>query len=499
MTWSPIQPLDPAVEERLRRDLTAVDVLHSRWREFTASLDEADKTTLRQRTLRKQAIETGILERLYDLDWGITRALVAEGLAKEVVFRSGQDISDGVLATIKAQLAGLELVIEFVRDDRLLSSSFIKELHALITSTQETYDATDSLGRKVKTKLNHGSFKNWPNNVERADGSTLEFAPPEQVTGEIDRLIQLYREMINKVHPIVSACWLHHRFVQIHPFQDGNGRVARALALLSLERDYYPPIVVGRLDRDRYLNALDTANSGDLAPLSRLFAILAMRSIRGELEEPIPTPTPQTAKEVARAFARAWDQKEKAKTEQRKFGLHIRAQEMHARIQDCIKKISDELESVFEEQGLNIKTVTRTAEPGSDQAGWWYREIIKTAKRLEYFADFSSGKWWQMLQMNINGFRLQFVISIHHVGSPRTGVMAIASFGLIQHRAEGAEYSSAKDYIETSLDAFTFSHDEEVENRAQGLNDWLEQSWTVALQELRNRVLGRANGVSGDG
>ena len=499
MTWNPIQPLDPAVEERLRGDLTAVDALHRRWREFTAALDEADKATLRRRTLRKQAIETGILERLYDLDWGITRALVAEGLTKDVVFRSGGEVSDGVLATIQTQLAGLELVIDYVRDERSLSSSFIKELHSLMTRTQDTYDATNSLGHAVKVPLNHGSFKEWPNNVELADGSLVEFAPPEQVTGEIERLVQLYGEMINKVHPIVSASWLHHRFVQIHPFQDGNGRVARALTHLSLERAYYPPIVVGRLDRDRYLNTLDTANRGDLARLGQLFAKLAMRSIRGELEEPIPAPTPQTAKEVARAFARSLDQKGKIETERRKRGVHIRSQETYARIQGWQKETCDDLESVFEEQGLSINTDTRMAEPDSDQAGWWYREIIETAKRLDYFADWSSDKWWQMLQVNVNGFRLQFVVSIHHVGSPRTGVMAITSFGLIQHRAEGVAYSSEKDYIETSLDAFTFSYDEEVENRAQELYDWLEQSWTVALQELRNRVLGRANGVSGDG
>lgn len=475
--------------------MTAVDALHRQWREFTAALDETDKATLRLRTLRKQAIETGILERLYDLDWGLTENLVAEGLTKDVVFRSGQDISDGVLATIQAQLDGLELVIEFVRDDRVLSSSFIKELHALITSTQDAYDATDSLGRNVKTKLNHGSFKEWPNNVKRADGSILEFAPPEQITGEIDRLIQLYEEMINKVHPIVSASWLHHRFVQIHPFQDGNGRVARALALLSLERDHYPPIVVGRLDRDRYLNTLDIANSGDLAPFSQLFAKLAMRSIRGELEEPIPDPAPQTAKEVARAFARAWDQKEKAKTEQRKLGVHIRAQEMHARIQAWMKETGYDLEASFKEQGHEIKTDTRTAEPDSDNTDWWRHQIIKTAKQSGHYADLSSDKWWQTLQVDINGFRLHFVVSIHHVGSPRTGVMAITSFGRIQYRTQGTDYSIEKNFFRTSWDALSFSHDEEVENRAQDLYDWLDQSFTVALRELSIRVLGRSNGI----
>ena len=500
MTWNPIQPLDPTVENSLRGDLTAVDALHRRWEEFTGDLDEADKATLRRRTLRKQAIETGILERLYDIDWGLTENLIAEGLTKEVVFRSGGEISDGVLATIQAQLDGLELAIEFVKDGRVLSSSFIKELHALITSTQDVYEATDSLGRTVKTKLTHGSFKNWPNNVKRADGSILEFAPPEQVPGEIDRLSQLYGEMIHsRVHPIVSASWLHHRFVQIHPFQDGNGRVARVLAFLSLERDHYPPLVVGRSDRGRYLKTLDIANSGDLAPFSKLFANLAMRSIRGELKKPISSPAPQTAKEAALAFARAWNQKEKAKTEQRKLRLHKRVLEMHTHIQDWMKETGNDLETIFREQGHEIKIDSRVAEPDSDNADWWRRQIIKTAKQAGHYADLSSDKWWQTLQVEINRSRLHFVVSIHHVGNPRTGVMAITSFGRIQYRTQGTDYSIEKDFIETSWDAFSFSRDEDVENRVQDLRYWLEQSWKEALQELSNRVLGRTHGVSGGG
>ena len=501
MTWTPIQPLDPTVEENLRGDLAAVDALHRRWLEFTAALDEVDKIALRKRTLRKQAIETGILERLYDLDWGVTRALVAEGLTKEVAYRAG-GVSDGVLATLQTQMEGLQLVIDFVKEDRLLSSFFIKEIHHLITQTQSTYDATDPLGRSVKATLEHGTFKKLANNVIRNDGSELEFAPPEQVDGEIENLVTLYNEMTVRVHPIVSAAWLHHRFVQIHPFQDGNGRVARALALLSLERDHYPPIVVSRQDRNDYLKALDIANGGDLYNFGRLFAKLAMRSIRNELKEPKPisSPAPQTAGEVARAIARAWDQQERQKTEQKKLGVHIRAEEMHARIKDCLAEMGEEIEGIFKGPGRRVGKKMDTAK--RDRSPKWRREIIKTARRAEYYADLSSDKWWQMLQLDVNGFRLQFVVSIHHVGNPRTGVMAITSFGLLSHRtpsAEGEGYSIEEDFVETAWDAFSFSHDEEVENRSQDLYEWLDHSLAVAVQEFGIRVLGMDNGVSADG
>ncbi len=499
MSWRPIQPLDPAVEEKLRGDLAAAEALHRQWRDFTAVLDEADKRELRRRTLRKQAIETGILERLYDLDWGLTRALVVEGLTKETVFRAGGDVPDGVLSTLRAQMQGLELAIDFVKKDRALSPFFIKELHQLITQTQQTYDATDTLGNPVQPPLRHGDFKKTPNNVIRSDGSLLEFAPPEQVDGEMEHLVKLYNDMIDHVHPIVSAAWLHHRFVQIHPFEDGNGRVARVLVLLSLERDHYPPIVVSRNDRDRYLRALDIANNGDLTHFGQLFTKLAMRSIRNELQEPAPvsSPEPQTAKEVARAFARSWELKERQLSEQKAVAVHIRAEEMHARIEDWLKGAVRDLEEIFKEQKRRVKTDIDGAQ--KDRSHKWRREIIRTAQRAEYYADLTLDKWWQMLQVDIDGFRMQLVVSIHHVGSLRTGVMAITSFGLIQHRkprARGEGHSTAEEFVETSWDAFTFSHDEEVDNRSVELYDWLDHSLAVAVQELSHRVVGRGNGLT---
>ena len=173
---------------------------------------------------------------------------------------------------LEAQLEGLQMVTDYVREDHPLTTSFIKQLHALITRAQTHYDATDTLGRPFQARLDHGTYKVFSNNVHRSDGSLLEFAPPEQVDGEIERLVEICNSM-QEVHPVVSAAWLHHRFVQIHPFQDGNGRVARALTLLPLERNQFPPIVVDRHNYDRYIEALDQANDGDLVSLGRLIPL----------------------------------------------------------------------------------------------------------------------------------------------------------------------------------------------------------------------------------
>jgi Fic family protein len=59
------------------------------------------------------------------------------------------------------------------------------------------------------------------------------------------------------------AAWAHYKLVYIHPFIDGNGRTARLLMNLILMQRGYPPAVILRLDRKKYMDALNEANRGN--------------------------------------------------------------------------------------------------------------------------------------------------------------------------------------------------------------------------------------------
>jgi hypothetical protein len=65
---------------------------------------------------------------------------------------------------------------------------------------------------------------------------------------------------------------LHARFEQIHPFLDGNGRTGRLVLNLLLVRLGYPPAIIYKGDRSRYLNALRRADQGDPGPLGEFLA-----------------------------------------------------------------------------------------------------------------------------------------------------------------------------------------------------------------------------------
>ena len=131
-----------------------------------------------------------------------------------------------------------------------------------------------------------GAFKILPNNPTGPEGVIHECCPPEHVDSEIDNLLTWYGGYIaepNDYHPLLVAAWLHQRFVQIHPFQDGNGRATRALVTWHLVQHDHLPIVVTRDDRDDYIDALEVADDGDLNPLvdftSRLHRRAALQAL----------------------------------------------------------------------------------------------------------------------------------------------------------------------------------------------------------------------------
>jgi Fic family protein len=211
------------------------------------------------------------------VEQGIDAALIPHAAA-------GRD-SEWVASIIGDQLDVAEGLFAFVKQDRELSAGYIKELHQALTRNQETTTSRTSEGRLVDVPLQRGAFKQQPNNPIRPDGSVHEYAPPEQVASEMDRLVEMHlaHRALGVAHE-VEAAWLHHRFTQIHPFQDGNGRVARALATLVFPRaGWLPPVIRDEEDRTEYIAALDEADRGDLQPLVTLFARAEKTALMGAI------------------------------------------------------------------------------------------------------------------------------------------------------------------------------------------------------------------------
>ncbi|HEY4242008.1 MAG TPA: Fic family protein [Kofleriaceae bacterium] len=497
--WQPITKLDPPTVHGNGR-FAAVEALRGVWTKQLGSVSEAEATRRRQRTLRRLAIETGIIERLYEIDWGLTLTLVAEGFAREVIERANGTVDDWTLATLNAQREALEMVVDFVRRDRKLTPSFIKELHYAITRTQTHYEATDPFGNSVERHLPRGVWKQWPNHVVRQDESILEYCPPEHVDSEVDNLSNWYEqlELDANVHPLVKAAWLHHRFVQIHPFADGNGRVARSLTMLVLQRHRYAPIVVTRHHRTTYLQALDRANEGDLNPLVQLFVNLESSALVGELEQPGGVEA-NTSKEVAHTLAAQIAARRHNAQDERRNALMARITAINAMVDAWVKAKRGELKQQFSSQGLSdidvhlmrARSDQLETNKNSDTPKHLYfrRQVIASAHEAGHYANLSGFVALFTLRITIEGVKLSYVVSIHGAGE-ESGVQAITNFAVIREGDPEIESEDVYD-VATASDAFYFSYSEPMQTlneRKVELEELLDGGLVVALAALAKRL-----------
>ncbi len=94
--------------------------------------------------------------------------------------------------------------------------------------------------------------------------SKFECSPGKYVRTDMDILLKWYEEKKNKLHPVVLAAIFHHKFEQIHPFSDGNGRTGRLIMNFILLNCGCPPFVVKKKNRLEYLNALSKADGSGI-------------------------------------------------------------------------------------------------------------------------------------------------------------------------------------------------------------------------------------------
>ncbi|HKV93719.1 MAG TPA: Fic family protein [Candidatus Angelobacter sp.] len=252
------------------------------WKDQRTDLEQSGALAeFNKRLGREWSIETGQIEGVYNLDRGITETLIERGINADLIpNQPGQKLPEIIAAIIQDHADVLEGLFQFVKGDRSISKGYIHELHAALLRHQETTAVRDQFGNLFEAKLIKGKYKERPNNPRKPDGSMHQYCPPEQVNSEMERLLTLHTEHEKKGVPVeIEAAWLHHRFTQIHPYQDGNGRVARALASLLFIRAGWFPVVVTRDDRARYIDALEVADEGDLGSLISFFTRVQKREL----------------------------------------------------------------------------------------------------------------------------------------------------------------------------------------------------------------------------
>ncbi|TSB47960.1 Fic family protein [Alkalicoccobacillus porphyridii] len=143
-----------------------------------------------------------------------------------------------------------------------LSERVIKNIHALVLS-----------------RIDKSSAGVYRSQEVRISGASHEVTSSFQITNEMNLLMK-WNQKNKELHPVERASILHSKFVNIHPFLDGNGRTARLLMNFELMSSGYLPVLFKVEDRVRYYEVLDVAgSSGNYEPFIKMVAELEEESL----------------------------------------------------------------------------------------------------------------------------------------------------------------------------------------------------------------------------
>lgn len=173
-----------------------------------------------------------------------TSVLIDKGLpAKDKTFKESLEI------------VNLYKTLKYYSNRKIcITEDLIKDLHLRVT--RGVLDNLEDEG-------NYRTVRNWVGNVNTS--------PPNLIPKDMANLIDWYNDNKKYYHPIELAVKLKYRFLRIHPFIDGNGRVSRILCSLILTESGYIDLVVPKYKRIDYYNSFDLSDelngSYDCEPL----------------------------------------------------------------------------------------------------------------------------------------------------------------------------------------------------------------------------------------
>jgi len=273
---------------------------------------------------RKQAIDTGIIENMYDLDRGITETLIQKGFVDSHLQHNDTNID--------------------------------KEL--LMDHLQDNFDAMDFI--------------------------------------------------------------FHHAFTQIHPFQDGNGRVARLLASFVLIKDNLFPFSLDREEKNIYIDALEGADKGNYQNLVDVIANNQIESIKKAFKlETVGKDSSydKVLKELKNRIAnkKAADQQNIVNNMQATFEL----------IKEQTEDYKENLMSVL---GETVAIEIESCDPSGEKEYFYTYQIARYAKKHEYYFNSSLPRRWTRIRISFDDtHKYQLVLSLHHYGYDNS-TFAIGAF-----------------------------------------------------------------------
>jgi Fic family protein len=482
LKWSPITNITPEQSAALASDnLTG---LAKAWRERREQLrKEGLLSEFETRLRREVAIETGLIERLYQWDRGVTETLVEQGITSALIPHDAGESPELVAAMIQDAEAAIESLFTIVSGKQPLTIHLINQLHAAVTNSQPTTKKLVKVGDREwfeDRPFIKGAFKQAENHVRLKDGRVHQYCPVLQTPTEMENLVRWHLEHEKAgLPPEVSSAWLHHRFTQIHPYEDGNGRVARLLASIILIKAEWFPLVMTNDRNEDYRAALLAADLGDLGPLVQVFSTSIEAGFLRALDIAPKTPAKQPVDQVIEALKR--------RLETRKTNMRAQwdraktmADTIAKRATNAFGELRNKLTPI--DPSFRIRAMDDTVvrnERGADFAQRFNQfQVGQGAKRLGYFANVSLFHRWAILILDAPA-RSEILFSIHGVGREFTGQLVASMLFYRREEDEGA--SRVVELVPASRTHLLISYEDDEANLAKRFQQWFDDGVATAV------------------
>jgi fido (protein-threonine AMPylation protein) len=441
---------------------------------------------------REQAIDTGILERMYDLSKGVTETFIKEGFLASNLQHGETNIPQELLMDyLTDNFDAIDFIFDFVKNNRELSTSYIKELHALITRHQDTIAAINPLGQYGEVELLKGEYKKRPNNPKREgeykkrpnnpkrDGIIYYYCPPEQTASEMDNLISIFNTELRNAHIIIKAAFLHHAFVQIHPFQDGNGRLARLLASFVLIKEGLFPLAIDRNERTNYINALEKADEYQFQDIVDIISDNQIKSIQQSLN--------WETVDRKKGYINVLDilgnklsslEKEKQAEIERNARIKQNMELIYGALMEQLGNYINDLQDRF-------KSIEVSVERFDEEFNDFLYLIFPYAKFYNYFVNYNLDSYFIRMNFKIKDKRYWLLISLHHYGHDNS-TFAIGATLLQNEWAK--KDASSHEVIPIKIPPLTMSSEKELSALKGSIHNHLEDVITTALAIIASTI-----------
>jgi len=232
-----------------------------------------------QQYLRYMCIESNTLELNFSLSSRSVTQLVRKGYQEEgVECLNGSAILDraSIIEILRDTQKALEMVLSVSDDPDHFTVELLCDLHKICLKTSRILPFRSNDGQDFEMKyLNPGVTRQKScKNAIIPGPPRVQFCPFENVMEELRKFTHLARQWLKnwKKNPFATAAWLHLVFVACHPFDDGNGRVARMIASIPLIQAGLPPLCIPNTNNKKsYYEGLHKARENDYEALIRCF------------------------------------------------------------------------------------------------------------------------------------------------------------------------------------------------------------------------------------